>query len=85
MLEILFHKQQSSPLPWGSRPMIFTDTQVLAVVHAPRPLRAHEREGFLAALATMLAGRNEFGDGELGRALARLQRQHFRPPTDAVT
>ena len=60
-----------------------TDTQALAITHATRPLREHERTAFLAALAKLLAGRNEIGDGKLGRALRDLQRQHFRPPTDA--
>ena len=38
----------------------------------------------MTALVTLLAGRNEIGDGEFGRTPARLQRQHFQPPTDAV-
>jgi Flp pilus assembly protein TadD len=62
-----------------------TDAQELAVIHATRPLQARERAAFLAALEALLAGRNEIRDGELGRALRELQREHFRPPTDAET
>jgi len=65
--------------------MILTDPQALAVIHATRPLQEHEQVAFLAALKALLAGRDEIGDGELGRALARLQREHFQPPTDAET
>ena len=62
--------------------MILTDQQQLAIVSAVRPLQPHEEAAFLVQLKALLAGRNEIGDGELGRALARLQREHFRPPTD---
>jgi hypothetical protein len=62
--------------------MILTDAQALAIVHATRPLQEHEQAAFLEALAALLAGRDTIGDGELGRVLRELQRQHFRPPTD---
>jgi hypothetical protein len=34
----------------------------------------------LAALAHLFANRSQVGDGELGRALQGLQREHFVPP-----
>ena len=59
-----------------------TDAQTSAITHATRPLQPSERAAFLEALETLLAGHDEIGDGELGRALRDLQRQHFHPPTD---
>lgn len=47
-----------------------TDTQALAITHAVRQLHEHERTAFLTALKALLAGRDEVGDGELGRARA---------------
>ena len=63
--------------------MLLSEPQTIAIINATRPLQADERTALLAALVTLLAGRNGIGDGELGRTLARLQRQHFQPPTDA--
>ena len=61
---------------------LLSEPQTLAIINATRPLQEHERVAFLTALLTLLAGRLEIGDGELGRMLARLQRDHFQPPTD---
>jgi hypothetical protein len=60
--------------------MTLTDPQQLAVIHATRPLAPTERAAFTNALAAMLAGRHDVGDGELGRMLKDLQRKHFKPP-----
>ena len=60
--------------------MTLTAAQEIAVIHVARPLQGHERAAFMAALETLFAGRNDVGDGELGRALRDLQRKHFRPP-----
>ena len=60
--------------------MILTNAQELAVTHAARPLPPTERTAFLAALEALFAGRNDVGDGELGRALRDPQRKYFRPP-----
>ena len=49
--------------------LILTDAQALAIVHTTRPLQEHEQAGFLEALATLFAGRDTIGDGELGRVL----------------
>ena len=65
------------------RAMRLSEPQTIAIINAIRPLQEHERAALLAALVALLAGRHEVGDGELGRMLARLQRDHFRPPTDA--
>ena len=63
--------------------LLLSEPQTVAIIHAIRPLQNHERAALLTELITQLAGRNEVGDGELGRILARLQRRHFKPPTDA--
>ena len=63
--------------------MKLTEAQVISVIRATKPLQAGEQAAFLGALVMQLAGHNEVGDGELWRTLARLQREHFRPPTDA--
>ena len=64
--------------------MLLSEPQTLAVIHATRPLRAREQAQFLADLVTLLTGRERVGDGELGRMLARLQRDHFQSrPSDA--
>jgi len=62
--------------------MLLSEPQVIAIINATRPLQADERVALLTALVTPLAGRHEIGDGELGRMLAHLQRQHFKPPSD---
>ena len=72
MLEILLHPRHFAAPP-----------QVIAIINAARPLRNHEQVAFLNDLVIQLAGRDQVGDGELGRMLARLQRLHFKPPSDA--
>ena len=62
-----------------------TDAQQTAIIRATRPLQPAERAAFLAALVALFADRNEIGDGELGRALRDLQREHFQPPTATET
>jgi hypothetical protein len=64
--------------------MNLTEQQTLAIIHAIRPLQAHERVAFTNALAALLAGRHEVGDGELGRMIRDLQRQYFRPPPGPI-
>jgi hypothetical protein len=64
--------------------MNLTDAQGLAILHAARPLQVEERAAFMAALGRLFAGRTEIGDGELGRMLRELQRQHFRPPAETT-
>jgi hypothetical protein len=65
--------------------MHLTDAQVTAIIHASRPLQAHEQTAFLTALAALLAWRNKIGDGQLWRVLRDLQREYFVPPPDAET
>ena len=60
--------------------MNLTESQVLAVIHATRPLQPQERVAFTNALETLLAGRHEIGDGELYRNLRELQKKYFHPP-----
>jgi hypothetical protein len=40
---------------------------------------------FLASLAAYFTGRQEVGDGELGRAIRQLQREYFRAPRTSTT
>jgi hypothetical protein len=62
--------------------IILTDMQVGAVTDALRPLTPAERKGFCAELLEcLLAHRDHYGDGELKRELARLQRAYFTPPS----
>lgn len=63
--------------------MVITEQQSLAIINAARPLQPAERTAFTNALAALLAGRHEMGDGELFRALRDLQRKHLKPPTKA--
>jgi len=78
-----FHFTSDKLRPFlGANTMTLTDQQELAVIHATRPLKAYEEKAFLAALATYFAGRQEVGDGELGRLLRALQREYFKPPSD---
>ena len=56
-----------------------SDQQLQAVTNVTSPLQAWERSPFLQALGQLFAGRSEVGDGELGRALRELQREHFTP------
>jgi len=46
----------------------------------PKAAATSNRARFLAALQGLLKDRTEIGDGELGRLLRDLQRQHFHPP-----
>jgi hypothetical protein len=57
-----------------------SDQQMDALTSACRPLQPQERVALMGALHVRFQGRSEVGDGELGRALRDLQRQHFRPP-----
>ena len=66
-------------------PLALTGTQMTAVLNAARPLSPSQRSAFLAALAIQFSGRSEVGDGELGRALRELQREHFDPPLSMST
>ena len=60
--------------------MEITERQQSAVLNATNALERLQKDAFLAALAHLLEGRNEIGDGELYRTLRDLQREHFRPP-----
>jgi hypothetical protein len=66
-------------------PLALSDAQLDAIMLACRPMQPQERQAFLAALGVLFQGREEIGDGELGRALRQLQREIFRPPTDTET
>jgi hypothetical protein len=50
------------------------------ILRAATPLERYQREAFMTALALLLQGRKEIGDGELFRILRDLQREHFDFP-----
>ena len=52
--------------------MNLSESQSIAIIHAARPLQPTERAAFLTALETLLAGRSDIGDGELGTEAFRL-------------
>ena len=54
--------------------MILTEQQQIAITHAAVCLQGPERKALLNELEALFAGRNDVGDGELGRALRDLQR-----------
>lgn len=56
-------------------PLALTDAQLTAVYQAAGPLEPRDRASFLEALAGVLRGRNEIGDGELHQAIRETQRQ----------
>jgi hypothetical protein len=63
--------------------LALSDTQVDHIMLVSGPLQPKERTRFMAALfETLLNYREQVGDGELGRLLRDLQRQHFTPPAD---
>jgi hypothetical protein len=74
------------PITGGSLTVVtLSDQQQDAIFNAARPLQPSERLAFMAALAELLVGcKRSLGDGELARTLRDLQRQHFRPPADAI-
>jgi hypothetical protein len=63
------------------RPISLSDEQMNAVMRACQPLQPYERSAFLAALAPLLRGRNDVGDGELHRLIRELLRQTWHPPS----
>jgi len=60
-------------------PIRLTDDQLSTVMRAAGALNVYDRDDFLRAVATELAGR-ELGDGIVGRVCAEAQKRFFRPP-----
>ena len=58
-----------------------TDHQLSIVLAAAQPLQPADREPFLVALAAELGQFTEIGDGNLHRAIARVQPRFFSPPS----
>jgi hypothetical protein len=63
-----------------TRPLALTDQQYAAVCLACEPLLPADRDAFLRALAQLLGGEAEIGDGTVARAIRSLQREFWRPP-----
>lgn len=66
------------------RPLALSDQQYLAVCQACEPLLPADRSAFLVALAQLLGGETEIGDGTVARAIRSLQREFWRPPVNAA-
>lgn len=64
-------------------PIAVSDSQLVAILTAARPLPRGDVEGFLAAVAEQLRGRTIVGDGDVHRACVLAQKLFFVPPTDS--
>jgi len=60
-------------------PIRLTDSELSTVMRAAGALNLADRDSFLRAVATELAGR-EIGDGSVARVCAEAQKRFFRPP-----
>jgi hypothetical protein len=66
-------------------PLALTDQQFAAVIQACEPMLPVDRSAFLVALANVLRGETEIGDGTVARAIRSLQREFWRPPLNTNT
>jgi hypothetical protein len=64
-------------------PIAVSDSQLVAIFTAARPLARGDVEGFLEAVAEQLRGRAIVGDGDVHRAVMVAQKLFFVPPTDS--
>jgi hypothetical protein len=64
-------------------PLALSDEQYSMVCQACEPLLPVDRSAFLVALAELLRGETEIGDGTVARAIRGLQREFFDPPVNA--
>ena len=63
------------------RPLALTDDQLTAVFHGAQPLRPHDRDDYLRAVADALAnGGGPVGDGDVNRAIRAAQKKFFDLP-----
>jgi hypothetical protein len=63
------------------RPLALTDNQLTAILYGAQPLRPHDRDDFLRAVADALAnGGGPVGDGDVNRAIRAAQKKFFDPP-----
>ena len=60
--------------------LALSNPQLRMLMQAAAPMNVHDRAAFLNAVAVYFRGRQEVGDGELGRAIRQLQCEHYRPP-----
>jgi hypothetical protein len=58
-----------------------TDSELVAVMTAARPIAPHRREAFLREIADELSRLTDPGPGDVGRAIRVAQRAHFDPPS----
>jgi hypothetical protein len=61
-------------------PIRLTDSQITHIFSGARPLQPQDRDLFLQAVASLLAGIKDPGDGDVGRAVRLAQKQFFNPP-----
>jgi hypothetical protein len=62
-----------------AQPLALTDDQMTAIMAAAEPLPPGNRSLFLADVARALAGRDEIGDGTVGRIVREVQRRFLAP------
>ena len=75
-------RRGGGPVPASPTPISLTDDQLKRLTIVVGPLHPVEREPFLRALAILMGGHGEIGDGEFYRVLRELKRQHVNPPGD---
>jgi hypothetical protein len=61
-------------------PIRLTDNELTAIFQAARPLRPHDRDAFLQAVADQLSTCPEIGPGAVARVCKLAQRAFFDPP-----
>jgi len=62
-------------------PLALTDDELMAVMQAAAPIPPRNRDQFLRDVAVELERYPELGIGIIGRACAKMQRQHIAPRT----
>jgi hypothetical protein len=61
---------------------ILTDDQLDIIHRLAEPLHPHDHAAFYEAVAEMLNGCSEIGDGVVSRAAREAQRRFFDPPQE---
>jgi hypothetical protein len=61
-------------------PIRLDDEQLTLIMNAARPLRVHQRDGFLRDIAEELTNLPVVGNGSLRRVLEQVQRRHLNAP-----
>jgi hypothetical protein len=65
----------------GPSSLSLSDSEMLAVMQAARPIDPRERDQFLRDVAVELSKYELLGPGVIDRAVAKVQKQHLAPRT----